>query len=265
MKWFKHDSDAHTDAKLKKVRHKYGMVGYGLYWYCVELIAGRVDKENISFELEEDAEIIALEWNLDQLKVEEIMRYFVELGLFEAKNSTITCLKLAKRLDDTNAKNPLIKQLIARMNQSESEPVGEIPSNSGQTRLDKTRLEKEKPSSSKKLRFTDDDMRCAEFILSGVLSINPNHKKPNLEKWAVDVRLMRESDGRSHKDICQLYKWVNADDFWRTNILSPAKLRKQWDTLTTKKLNPGASHEKSGPTAWKNKPVAERVAAAADW
>ena len=37
MKWFKHDSNANTDAKLKRVRMKYGMQGYGLYWYCLEI------------------------------------------------------------------------------------------------------------------------------------------------------------------------------------------------------------------------------------
>jgi hypothetical protein len=59
MRWFKHDADANADAKLKKVRIKYGMQGYGLYWYCLELIAGNVDVDNITFELEHDAEIIA--------------------------------------------------------------------------------------------------------------------------------------------------------------------------------------------------------------
>lgn len=144
MKWFKHDSNAHSDAKLKRLKHKYGITGYGLYWYCVELIAGCIDKSNISFELEEDAELIALEWNLDQLKVQEIMLYMVELGLFEHDSGRITCLKLARRLDDTNSKNPQIREIINKIdseNQNVSETLGETPNNSGQTRLDKTRLD----------------------------------------------------------------------------------------------------------------------------
>ena len=134
MKWFKHDSDAHTDAKLKRVRHKYGIVGYGIYWYCLELIAGKIDKKNITFELEEDAELIAVEWNLDQIKVEEIMRFFVDIRLFECENSVITCFKLAKRLDDTNAKNPQIKSILSRLFPNDSELIGESPNNSGQNR-----------------------------------------------------------------------------------------------------------------------------------
>jgi hypothetical protein len=55
MKWFKHDSDASNDAKLKKLRLKYGAQGYGIYWYCLELIARNVEKHNLTFELEHDA------------------------------------------------------------------------------------------------------------------------------------------------------------------------------------------------------------------
>lgn len=139
MKWFKHDSDANTDAKLKKLRHKYGITGYGLYWYCIELIAGSVSPKNITFELEEDAEIIALEWRLDQLKVQEMMCYMAEINLFDiTENNRIRCLKLARRLDDTNAKNPQIKAIIDGM---DSDLLGVSPNNSDKVRPDKTRLE----------------------------------------------------------------------------------------------------------------------------
>lgn len=148
IKWFKHDSNAHADTKLKKVRQKYGMVGYGLYWYCIELIAGNVDKNNITFVLEDDAEVIAVDWNLDQLKVEEMMRYFVDIGLFEGESNVITCLKLARRLDDTQSKNPEIKTILARLNQSNSESLGETPNNSAQNRLDKNRLDKNRKEKS---------------------------------------------------------------------------------------------------------------------
>lgn len=150
MKWFKHDTNAHGDAKLKKVRQKYGMIGYGLYWYCIELIANSVDKSNITFELEEDAETIAIDWNLDQLKVEEIMLFFVQIGLFESNNNVISCLKLAKRLDDTQSKNPEIKNIINKLYDSDklritpnpSDKLRITPKKSDQTRLDKIRLDK---------------------------------------------------------------------------------------------------------------------------
>ncbi len=128
MKWFKHDSNAHTDAKLKKVRHKYGIVGYGLYWYCLELIASRLDKDNVTFELEEDAELISMEWSLDQLKTEEIMRYFVSLDLFSesARSGRIVCMKLANRMDESASKNPHIRSMV-----NKAKTIGSVNSETG--------------------------------------------------------------------------------------------------------------------------------------
>ena len=115
MKWIKHDTDANQDAKLQNVLLDYGLEGYGLYWYCIELIAGKVDKDNITFELEHDARIIARNTGSTPQKVEEMMRYFVELGLFENADGVITCLKLARRLDKSMTSNTEMRALIENM------------------------------------------------------------------------------------------------------------------------------------------------------
>lgn len=92
----------------------YGLEGYGLYWYCIELIAGKVDADNITFELEHDSRIIARNTGSTPQKVEEMMRYFVEIGLFECSNNTITCLKLAKRLTQSMTSNPQMREIIKK-------------------------------------------------------------------------------------------------------------------------------------------------------
>jgi len=84
-------------------------------------------------------------------------------------------------------------------------------------------------------KFSDDDVILSKFIFSKIQEMNPNHKEPNFDKWADAIRLMRERDKRSHKDIQDLFIWANNDDFWADNILSPSKLREQWDKLTIKK------------------------------
>lgn len=104
MKWFKHDSDASNDAKLKKLRLKYGAQGYGIYWYCLELIARNVEKHNLTFELEHDAELIADDFKLSGDLVQHIMTYMVELELFENTDGIISCLKMATRTDEYTQK-----------------------------------------------------------------------------------------------------------------------------------------------------------------
>lgn len=120
MKWIKHDTDANQDAKLQNVLLDYGLEGYGLYWYCIELIAGKVDKDNITFDLEHDARIIARNTGSTAQRVEEMMRYFVEIGLFENAGGVITCMKLAKRLDKSMTSNPEMRQIIDRLKNIES-------------------------------------------------------------------------------------------------------------------------------------------------
>ena len=104
MKWFKHDANASIDAKLKRVRAKYGMEGYGLYWYLLECIAKNVEAHNLTFELEEDAELIANGVGVHREVVEEMMYAMADMGLFENIAGTITCLKMSQRSDEYTAK-----------------------------------------------------------------------------------------------------------------------------------------------------------------
>ena len=118
MKWFRHDSNAHNDAKLQKILMRHGAQGYALYWYCLELIAGKVDSQNYTFELEHDAEILAHQLKIDTLLVEKIMTDMVELGLFESSAGKIYCLKMLRRLDDHTSRNPEIRKIIAHTKSS---------------------------------------------------------------------------------------------------------------------------------------------------
>lgn len=150
MRWFKHDTDANQDARLQNVMLDYGLEGYGLYWYCIELIAGRIDKDNLTFELEHDARIIARNVGSTAQKVEEMMRYFVKLGLFEDSDGVITCMKLAKRLDTSMTGNPTMRKLIemvkktASNNDKDEQKHDQTEHSHDSVMLDKIRLDKNK-------------------------------------------------------------------------------------------------------------------------
>lgn len=94
--------------------------------------------------------------------------------------------------------------------------------------------EKEKEKKTSCHKFSTSDMENAKLLFELMLLNNPSAKEPNLEKWANDFRLMRERDNRTDEAIKYLINWTQKDDFWSTNILSPAKLRKQFDALVVK-------------------------------
>lgn len=160
MKWFKHDSDASQDAKLKKLLIHYGYEGYGLYFHCLELICGDLSDKNFTFELEHDAEILANEGRILQTKVEEIMRFMVDLGLFESVKrckcgvliENIRCASMLKRLDSSMTSNKILRQIIALA--KDDIENGKVMTESCKIRLDKTRIDKNRKEKEKGERFT---------------------------------------------------------------------------------------------------------------
>ena len=83
-------------------------------------------------------------------------------------------------------------------------------------------------------KFSEDDLKLAEFMWLRILKMNPNAKKPKLEKWAENIRVTRVQDKRTHKDLQDVFIWANQDEFWQANILSPKKLRDHFDKLIIK-------------------------------
>jgi len=78
------------------------------------------------------------------------------------------------------------------------------------------------------------EIRLSEFLLEKIISRNPNHKRPNIQTWAKDIDLMIRLDKRTPEDIRRVIEWCQVDTFWQSNILSTAKLRKQFDQLWLK-------------------------------
>tara|TARA_R110000772_G_scaffold4573_5_gene16368 strand:- start:2806 stop:3576 length:771 start_codon:yes stop_codon:yes gene_type:complete len=113
LKWLKHDTSANRDAKLKKVIIKYGMAGYGLYWFCLEEIGSNVTESKFTFELESDSDVIARDTGINSELVSEMMTYMVNLGLFENQSGLITCLKMLSRLDQSMTSNAHMRNIIS--------------------------------------------------------------------------------------------------------------------------------------------------------
>lgn len=88
-------------------------------------------------------------------------------------------------------------------------------------------------STSRKQVYNEDDIhfQLANRLYSRILENNPNVKKPNLQTWANDMRLMMERDDRTEEQIIYLIDWVQNDSFWMSNIMSPRKLRERFDQL----------------------------------
>lgn len=61
----------------------------------------------------------------------------------------------------------------------------------------------------------------------------PRYKKnpPNLDSWSKHIGLLHERDGIPYETMPAVWKWAFHHSFWKGNVLSTEKFRKQYNTL----------------------------------
>lgn len=192
MRWFKHFSDARNDKKVSRLIDKYGIEGYGLYFAIIEMISCQLSSENPMPDLEEEAQDMARIFKMDTLKVEEIIKYCINEGLFQINIETkrVICLKLLTHLDNHLARNPEIRKILS--NFKKLYPNNVVPTQlqrtpSNQTILDKIRLDKNIKDIEKK------NIKENKYI------------KPLLDKWL-------ECNLRKHDIKTVKYHWKKKAD-----------------------------------------------------
>lgn len=89
---------------------------------------------------------------------------------------------------------------------------------------------------------TQDDLTCATWLIekrADAFSAKglAEPKKPDLVSWVNDVRLMRQHDNRTPREICELFLWVCKTGRELEYCQAPATLRDKWDQLQLKKAN----------------------------
>ena len=78
--------------------------------------------------------------------------------------------------------------------------------------------------------YGDEEIRLANLLAELVIA---NGSKPPTvtAKWYRDIERLHRIDGRTYEQIEKAIHWCQDDDFWKANVMSPAKLRVQYDQL----------------------------------
>lgn len=73
----------------------------------------------------------------------------------------------------------------------------------------------------------------ADRLRERILANKPDTRlaQKSVARWANTFRLMLERDGRQAERVAAVIDWCQADNFWRSNILSADKLREKFDRL----------------------------------
>lgn len=81
-------------------------------------------------------------------------------------------------------------------------------------------------------RRADVDELCDR--LADLIEANGS-KRPTITKaWRDAARLLIDKDGRDHLKALRLIEWCQADEFWRSNVLSMPTFREKYDQLRLK-------------------------------
>ena len=114
MQYFKHYGTMRHDIKIKRVIAKYGLEGYGLYNLALESITESLCTESPMPDLQETCEDIAEFYNGNTAKINEIMNFMLNQGLFELEevDGKILCTKLYKFLDTSQTRSVKLRDMI---------------------------------------------------------------------------------------------------------------------------------------------------------
>lgn len=189
------------NAKLQEIIFDHGIEGYGLYWYCLELVAQNVTSDNLTFELEHDARIIGRNIGMPANRVEEIMKAFIANDLFSASEGRIQCLKLAQRCDDFTAKAVRrngVKNLT-------SQALRQSPTNSDKVTLEEEGRSKkiEDKTEGRKESSMSDCSDDAAKVIEGMNKILGSKYRSSTKSHVQNINA-RLSDGHSVDDLLKV-------------------------------------------------------------
>lgn len=84
------------------------------------------------------------------------------------------------------------------------------------------------PTSDEPIR---DDVERLCTRLADAIEANGSKRPAITKAWRTACRLLLDRDHRTEEQVAKAIDWCQADEFWRSNILSMPKLRQQYDRL----------------------------------
>ena len=294
--WFKHDTGARSDVKILTLRRKFGLEGYGAYWIAIELLREATDYkikfddlDLFAYEARCDIEIFKYMIDINLLFRDDDDFVFSVSLLERMKNFEIIRQKRAeagrkgglnKSQKVANAKQKPSK-IVANATESGSKTVANAKQKLSKTvasRVDKNRIdvigcdgtgtdlisETQRPKNlqnpAPEKTQTESykiAVQISDYFLNSLKNINPDTRAKIIKTWNDDFDKMLRIDKYTPAQIKWLIDFAHQDSFWRANILSPAKLRKQAEALKLRAEQPQnnghkkTKHERSMETLQK--------------
>lgn len=276
VKWIKLSTQMFDDEKIKIIESMPDGDSILIIWIRLMTLAGKVNDEGYVYLNEHvpyTPEMLSIIFARKISTVKLALTTFENLGMVEiidgkilisnwTKHQSVEGLADIKRKEQARlrqAKHRLKqKQLVTPDVTLQSRDVSrKVTSLELEKELDlelERELDKEKPKSkpssseqSPDLKFANDrdsiQFQLVGFLAKRMRDNNPKCRLPKegskqLDSWCIEIDRMMRLDGREPSEIRRVIDWSQNDDFWKSNILSPKALRKQYDKLFVKMQKP---------------------------
>lgn len=266
VKWIKIVTDIFDDSKIlliEKLPDAYAII---VAWFKLLCLAGKENNGGV-FRLNEQIyytdEMLASIFRMPVATVRLALTTFEKFGMIEIIDGIITIPNWEKHQSESKLESIRQYNRIAKQKERERKRQLLLDSHghvneSHDTDIDKD-IDKEyidssykescpsicpdeapEPKKTKKRRTYEPDSvpyRLAVKLEEMIHANNPEAKvqsEPGLQSWADTFRRMMEIDKRTPRAIYDVMFYAQNDDFWKSNILSAATLRKQYDRLRMK-------------------------------
>lgn len=105
------------------------------------------------------------------------------------------------------------------------------------------KTEEKKRGYMKEKGILEKETELALFFVAKIRVNMPKFKEPNILAWAKQIDKIHRIDGYDYEEIRSMILFAQKHYFWWRNILSPDKLRKQWDRLEAEQVkSPALAH-----------------------
>lgn len=247
MDYFPHDTDAVNDEKIEALRLLYGNDGYAFYFILLERIY-RTKEFELDVSDAETKQILARKVGVNLEVFQQMLETSLKRGCFDRdeydERGVLTSEGIQKRAGVVVEKREKMRSKyrndkVSEVSDAETTQETRVETPQSKVKESKEKKSKEKNINSPKQVYDESSVpfQLANRLFTRILENNPNHKKPNLQKWADDMRLMMERDSRTKEQIEYLIDWCQQDSFWKGNILSASKLREKYDQLVIQVKN----------------------------
>lgn len=205
--YFPHDADMRNDPRMRALRRKFGIEGYGCYCMVLELLT---DADHFQFKNDSlSLELVAGDIDIETGKLESILQYCFQLDLFQldTENNVIRCKTLRNRLEPLLSKRKRERTIVIDNDNTHSK----VKESKGKETKENESIYTLGPDSEKFILIYPQMLNASKYRLNGYEGVFDFYQinRSICPKEGVVSKFIRDNNGKHFNDFMHLYNSIS--------------------------------------------------------